>query len=155
MHQVSHFKTHMSGCERISSLVLSLTLCALSLSRQQSWICFSTLSAHFSDFFFLSMVSHKWRASSLQWSSFFESGSTSSREAKLSWVLLGPVSQKHLNGMIIFTHRLTVGEKIILTLKMRKSPALLLTGVRTKFKLQHNGVLLISTQQVSRYNNAH
>lgn len=68
MHQAPHFKTHSPGWELISSLFHSLTLRALSLSSQQSWMCFSSASAHFNDLF--SLVSCTWKAGLLLWSSY-------------------------------------------------------------------------------------
>lgn len=68
MDQAPHFKTHSPGWGLISSLFRSLTLRALSLSSQQSWMCFSSVSAHFNDLF--SLVSCTWKAGSLLWSSY-------------------------------------------------------------------------------------
>lgn len=68
MHQAPHLTARSPGWELISSLFHSLTLRALSLSSQQSWMCFSSASAHFNDLF--SLVSCTWKAGSLLWSSY-------------------------------------------------------------------------------------
>lgn len=117
MHQDSHFEKptclDVKGYRHCSSVwPCVLSLCPDSRAEYVFPLCLPILMI----FFFLT-VSHKWGASSLQWSSFVERGSTSSTEAKVSHVLLDPESQKQLNGMIILAHGHTVGEKITLTLK--------------------------------------
>lgn len=93
--QVSQFRDRRSGEENTSSrpltyldmkwlpLFLSLTLYALPLSWQQSWICFSTASAHFSDL--CSLVSHKWWVRSFLCSSCLSQGLPVLKRPKCPW----------------------------------------------------------------------
>lgn len=95
--QVSQFRDRKKGKENTSSppayqmwiwndhhcFPTYVTLYALPLSRQQSWICFSIVSAHFSDL--CSLVTHKWWVRSLLCSRCLSQGLPVLKRPKCVW----------------------------------------------------------------------